>query len=149
MMRRLTRLAILAAAIGAACGWSRGANAQDGPAASPAASAGVVTVDAGCGPGCQPWQYGNPDLFYNFYVPNNCGVPAAMYVAPRPVPQTVGHTYYTYQPLMPHEFMYSHYRTYRKAYDDGRGINRTNVKWYSNPVSTTLKDIRWALTIPR
>ena len=31
---------------------------------------------------------------------------AGMYPAPHPVPQNVGSSYYTYQPLMPHEHMY-------------------------------------------
>jgi hypothetical protein len=108
-------------------------------------------VGGACGPyACRPWEYGNPALFYNFYAPNNCGgAPAAMYVAPYPVPQFVGHTYYTYQPLMPHEFMYPHARTYRNYYDEGRGINRTKVHWYSNPVVTVLKDVRQAVKIPR
>jgi hypothetical protein len=111
---------------------------------------GHLRAAHGCGPACHPWQYGNPDLFYNFYVPNNCGgVPAALYVAPLPVPQFVGHTYYTYQPFMPHEFLYPHYRTYRKSYDCGRGINRTFAAWYSNPVVTVVKDVRQAVKIPR
>ena len=58
---------------------------------------------------CRPYEYGNPDLFYNFYVPPNCGgMGAAMYQAPQAVPPLVGQTYYTYQPLMPHEHMYEH-----------------------------------------
>jgi len=48
------------------------------------------------------------DLFANYQVgPNPSGAAAAMYVSPRPVPARVGHTYTTYQPLMPHEFMYN------------------------------------------
>ena len=58
-----------------------------------------------------------PDLFYNFYVPPvpagaYPGVGAQLYVAPRPVPPRVGHTWYTYPPFMPHEFLYKHRRHY-------------------------------------
>src|SRR5690242_9810546 len=64
-----------------------------------------------CGP------YSRPDLFYNYYVPpRNCGgyggVGAEMYLSPLPTPPLVGHTYITYQPLMPAEFMYRHHRCY-------------------------------------
>jgi hypothetical protein len=99
---------------------------------------------------CNPWQYGSQDLFYNFYAPNYVGtVPAQLYVAPRPVPGSVGHTYVNYQPLMPHEFTYPHHRTYRKWYDCGRGMNRTKVTWSCNPVTTTLQGIRDAVRLPR
>ena len=99
---------------------------------------------------CRPWEYGRPDLFYNFYMPNNCGgVPAQMYIAPRPVPALVGHTYYTYQPFMPHEFTYPHHRTYRRYYDEGRGMTRAKATWYCEPVSTTLKGMRNAIRLPR
>ncbi len=61
------------------------------------------------------------DLFYNYYYPNcpgavaaGGGVPVQMYPCPLPVPQRVGHTYITYQPLLPHEFMYPHSRTYHR-----------------------------------
>ena len=53
-------------------------------------------------------------MFYNYYAqpgPYN-GAAAEMYVCPRPVPAHVGHTWVTYQPLMPHEFMYKHKRSY-------------------------------------
>jgi hypothetical protein len=58
-----------------------------------------------------------PDVFYNFYVPpvaagNYPGLGAQLYVSPRPVPPRVGHTWYTYPPFMPHEFLYKHHRRY-------------------------------------
>ncbi len=99
---------------------------------------------------CNPWQYGNQDLFYNYYTPNNVGaVPAQMYVSPRPIPGSVGHTYVTYQPFMPHEFTYPHHRTYRKNYDCGRGLNRTKVEWSCSPVTTAYHGIRNAIRLPR
>ncbi len=90
-----------------------------------------------------------PDLFYNFYVPNSCGSPAAAYPAPYPTPNLVGHTYVTYQPLMPHEWLYKHHRTYPQYYNGGRGLNRTTVKWQGTPVLTTVKGLRDIIRLPR
>ncbi len=72
----------------------------------------------------------SPDLFYNFYVPPTgfAGVGAELYPSPRPVPPLVGHTYVTYQPLMPHEFLYRHSRTYWR-YNPGAGWTRAKVSW--------------------
>ncbi len=76
-------------------------------------------------------NYGQPDLFYNYYVnPSHGGMGAAMYLSPRPVPAYVGHTYITYQPLMPHEFLYRHHHKYHRYYNDGRGLTRTSVKYW-------------------
>lgn len=71
-----------------------------------------------------------PDLFYNYYVPPGpCGgVGARLYIAPVPTPPLVGHTYVTYQPLMPHEFLYRHHRTYLR-YHPRAGWTRTLVIW--------------------
>ncbi len=76
-----------------------------------------------------------PGLFYNYYVPpGGCGgTGAQLYVAPRPTPPVVGHTYHTYQPLMPHEFLYKHRRTYTSRNPDG-GRTRTTVTWGGSPV---------------
>jgi len=53
------------------------------------------------------------DLFANYYEgPQPSGTVAQMYVSPLPVPPHVGHTYTTYQPLMPHEYLYRHTRTH-------------------------------------
>ena len=72
-----------------------------------------------------------PDLFYNFYVPpGDCGgVAAQLYLRPRPTPPLVGHTYVTYQPLMPHEFLRRHHRTYWRR-NPGAGWTRTTVIWW-------------------
>jgi hypothetical protein len=87
----------------------------------------------------QPWtEQSHPDVFYNYYVPGNGGVPAQAYPAPLPAPAVAGWTYYTYQPLMPHEFLYHHRRTYYQYYDQGRGLNRTTVRWYGTPVRSAL-----------
>jgi hypothetical protein len=69
-------------------------------------------------------------LFYNYYAPTQGGgIPAGIYPAPRQVPLVVGHTYNTYQPLMPHEFMYRHYRAYHHYYNNGMGFTRTSVRY--------------------
>ena len=70
------------------------------------------------------------DLFYNYYVAPGpyCGPAARLYVAPQPVPAYVGHTYVTYQPLMPHEMLYRHNRSYY-TYNQGSGWTRTNVRY--------------------
>jgi hypothetical protein len=75
--------------------------------------------------------YGQPDLFYNYYAWPSCtGLGAELYISPRPVPPWVGHTFITYQPLYPHEFMYSHHRTYHRYYNGGQGLNRTHVSYH-------------------
>ena len=76
--------------------------------------------------------YGSPDLFYNYYAWPSCtGLGAELYISPRPVPPHVGNTYITYQPLMPHEFLYSHHRVYHRYYNGGQGLNRTFVHYRS------------------
>jgi len=69
------------------------------------------------------------DLFANYQVGSSpCGAAAAMYVSPRPIPANVGHTYTTYQPLMPHEFMYKHKRS-NYAHVPGAGWSRSKTRY--------------------
>ncbi|MEM6799135.1 MAG: hypothetical protein AAF589_06445 [Planctomycetota bacterium] len=69
------------------------------------------------------------DLFYNYYVgPEPSGTAAQMYVSPMPVPERVGHTYGTYQPLYPHEFTYGHKRSWW-THNPGAGWTRTKVRY--------------------
>jgi len=70
------------------------------------------------------------DLFYNFYVPpvGPESVGAELYLCPRPTPPLVGHTYVTYPPLMPHEFLYKHARHYKTIQPDAPKT-RTTVRW--------------------
>ena len=83
---------------------------------------------------CQYRYYGQPNLFGNYYTWGNCGaIPAALYVSPKPIPPHVGWTYITYQPLYPHEFMYTHQRTYHRYYNGGQGLNRTSVHYRYSP----------------
>jgi len=70
------------------------------------------------------------DLFYNYYAQPGpyCGAAAEMYVSPKPVPPHVGHTWYTYQPFYPHEYLYKHQRAYY-THNPGAGWRRTNVRY--------------------
>ena len=71
------------------------------------------------------------DLFYNYYVPPGGygGVGAQMYACPRPTPPWVGHTYVTYPPLMPHQFLHKHFQVYRRNHS-ASGRTRTIAIWY-------------------
>ena len=71
------------------------------------------------------------DLFYNYYSPpvGYRSVGAQLYPCPRPTPPLVGHTYVTYQPLMPHEFLYKHHRVYKTKRTDAPNT-RTRVRWW-------------------
>lgn len=75
-------------------------------------------------------SYQDPnDLFYNYYVgPEPSGTAAGMYVSPLPVPEFVGHTYTTYQPFMPHEYLYQHHRSYY-THHPAAGWTRTKVRY--------------------
>ncbi len=101
--------------------------------------------------GCVGRGYGYPDLFYNYYTQGNCNATnAQMYVAPVPVPPTVGHTFYTYQPFMPEEMLYWHTNRYHKYYDNGRGMNHTKVHYFSPPVRQAASNFYWnQIRIPR
>ncbi len=88
------------------------------------------------------------DLFYNFYVPPvDCGCPgvgAKLYLCPRPSPPLVGHTYVTYQPLMPSEFLYTHHRNYKTCHCDAPPTH-TTVRWHGCGLSGFLPT-KWTLT---
>ncbi len=85
----------------------------------------VLTI---AGEAAAEWR-NSPDLLYNYYAqPGYAGLGATLYPSPRPTPPLVGHTQVTYQPLMPHESLYPHYRTYRRQNPDG-GWTRTRVIW--------------------
>lgn len=126
----------------------------DDPEPVPAVIDGDAAIEAipelfpGAVEGAVPYGYGvrEPDLFYNYYAPSTAGgAPAQLYLAPRPVPERVGHTYYTYQPLYPHEYMYPHYREYytykgnyhhygcANSYDS---LNRTTVRYQRGNLSS-------------
>ena len=74
-------------------------------------------------------------LFSQYTTQGQGGATAGKYPAPHPVPSYVGESYYTYQPLMPHEMMYEHQRNYYNYYNDGSfkgggpSLNVTSVRW--------------------
>jgi hypothetical protein len=91
------------------------------------------------GPGSQAraevFRHSAPsDLFYNYYAPSagDGSVGAKLYPCPRPTPPLVGHTYVTYPPLSPHEFLYPHHRVYRTQHEDA-APTRTSVRWNCRP----------------
>ena len=87
---------------------------------------------------CRQWPTYTPNLNNNYLTPAYCGAnPAQLYVSPGPVPAWVGHTYITYEPLMPHNQMYPHYDSYHRYHDQGRGLTRTKVV-YPKPVFKTM-----------
>jgi hypothetical protein len=72
------------------------------------------------------------DVFYNYYVgpaPYAGGAAAGIFPSPVPTPPLVGHTYITYQPFMPNEFLYKHHRTYHRHHP-GHGWVQTQVVWW-------------------
>jgi hypothetical protein len=78
------------------------------------------------------------NLFSQYYTqPGASTTQAGMYMAPHYVPANVGHSYYTYQPLMPHEMMHQHTRNYYNYYNTGgyyggyNALNKTQVRWQS------------------
>jgi hypothetical protein len=75
------------------------------------------------------------DLFYNYYVPpvGDQSVGAEMYLCPRPTPPLVGHTYISYQPLLPHEMLYRHCRHYKTIHEDAPPTH-TKVHWNRRPL---------------
>lgn len=112
-MLRTLRLAASAAAVVVALNWlaARSASAQDY-----------------CSRGFRP------DLFYNYYVaPVPCNgfgaMGAQLYVSPRPVPPLVGWTYITYQPLLPHEFLYPHSRVYYTPNGPYAPVTKTHITY--------------------
>ena len=95
--------------------------------------------------------YGQPDLFYNNYTQGYANsTNAQMYVSPVPVPPNVGHTYGTYQPFYPEEYLYWHKNRFHNYYDNGRGMNRTRATYYAPPVRQAVSNIYWNyLRLPR
>ena len=70
-------------------------------------------------------------VFANYYAPGDSAT-AELYLCPRPTPPLVGHTWITYQPLMPHEFLYTHHRKY-VTINPGARRTVTHVRWGHNP----------------
>lgn len=124
---------------------------QGGSGAVLSGDGSAVYADGLYGGAVQGREYGQPDLFYNFYTQGAANAAnAQMYVAPVPVPPHVGHTFLTYQPFYPHEMLYKHNDRFHNYYDGGRGMNRTNVKYTYPPVKTAVSNFYWnVLRLPR
>ncbi len=70
------------------------------------------------------------DLFPSYWAPAAPGaISAPLYVAPVPTPPYVGHTWVTYQPLYPHEFLYPHRKVIVRKNPQG-GWTRVSVCWW-------------------
>ena len=105
------------------------------------AAAVVSVISLAAAPALAQFGTGNSanNLFSQYHTqPGASMVQAGMYPAPHYVPANVGHTYYTYQPLMPHEMMYQHSRNYYNYYNTGGfygcgndSLNKTQVRWQS------------------
>ena len=77
------------------------------------------------------YSVANQALFYTYYIGAGYpgAYPAAMHLCPRPTPPLVGHTFITYQPFHPHEFMYRHHRVYTRRHCHG-GTTRTRISYH-------------------
>lgn len=90
-----------------------------------------------------------PPIFSNYYVPPYGGPGAQLYISPRPTPPLVGHTYITYQPVMPHEFMVPHHRTYYGYNTGSSGWTKTKVCWSYNPFNQVWHKPQQVMPNPR
>lgn len=78
------------------------------------------------------------NLFSQYATPDGPNLTTAgIYPAPYDSPRLGAQSYYTYQPLMPHEMMYQHNRNYYNYYNTGGyyggydSLNKTQVRWQS------------------
>lgn len=92
---------------------------------------------------------GTQPLFENYFTQGNANqATAGMYMSPIGVPGNVGHTYYTYQPFYPHQYLYQHHDRYHSYYDGGRGMNRTSAKYYAPPARSAVHWIHKSIQLP-
>ena len=85
----------------------------------------------------------SPDLFYNYYQGANAEHTAGMYPAPYAIPSITGQTYFTYQPFLPHEYMYTHSRSYYRMANFNQGLNRTHVTYKPNAATSMRQMFHW------
>ncbi len=121
---------------------------ESGSCASGDCGGAVETANGG---GMNRRTFGQPDLFYNYYTQGYANrANAQLYISPNPVPPHVGHTYYTYQPFYPHEYLYGHKNRFHNYYDNGRGMNRTRAVYSTKPIHSAISNIYWnKLRLPR
>jgi len=92
---------------------------------------------------------GTQPLFENYFTQGNANqATAGMYISPIGVPGHVGHTYYTYQPFYPHQYLYQHHDRYHSYYDGGRGLNRTHATYMAPPVRTSVHRLHKSIQLP-
>ncbi len=97
-----------------------------------AACAGAASAQAPVTYGMGPVPQAIPPLTYNYYYPPQGAAPypPRMYLCPRPVPEFVGYTWISYEPMAPHEFLWrNHGRRYYRDHGDG-GSTITTINWY-------------------
>ncbi len=101
----------------------------------------------------------SPNPLFSQYATGGAGMTnAGLYPAPHYSPQLGAQSYYTYQPLMPHEMMYQHSRNYYNYYNTGgymggnNSLNKTSVRWQSGtnhmgplPFSTGLGNLNYRM----
>lgn len=76
----------------------------------------------------------NQPLFYNYYADGAGATPAQLYLSPRPVPAFVGHTYVTYPPLLPHQYLYQHnHRWVRQDASGRRTVTTARYRAWPGP----------------
>ena len=123
-----------------------GANAQ-AATGSPACQGHPGKTCSECVPGDSPVS----DLFYNYYVDPRCGAvyAASMYHAPHATPGMAGGVYCTYQPFLPHEYMYCHDRVYHRLSNQKQGLNRTHVTYRPMVGQIIATNFNWLFGIPR
>jgi hypothetical protein len=99
--------------------------------------------------GYRPMYNSANNVFNNYFTQGSANqATAAAYISPVGVPGWVGHTYITYEPLYPHEFMHHHQHRYHSYYDGGAGLNRTSVHYYSPPARTAATRVFKKLQLP-
>jgi len=92
---------------------------------------------------------GTQPLFENYFTQGNANqATAGMYISPIGVPGNVGHTYYTYQPFYPHQYLYQHHDRYHSYYDGGRGLNRTHATYMAPPVRSSVHWLHKSIQLP-
>jgi hypothetical protein len=92
---------------------------------------------------------GTQPLFENYFTQGNANqATAGMYMSPIGVPGNVGHTYYTYQPFYPHQYLYQHHDRYHSYYDGGRGLNRTHASYTAPPARSAVHWLHKSIQLP-
>ncbi|MEQ1828107.1 MAG: hypothetical protein ABL921_19260 [Pirellula sp.] len=150
-LRKVSTAVLVGVGIGFAANFENNAQAQCASGSCGGAMAGSYVPGSGgadsfanmLGKGTQP-------LFDNYFTRGHANqAEAGLYISPIGVPGWVGHTYNTYQPLYPHQYLYQHHDRYHSYYDQGMGLNRTSAKYYAPPVRTAGKKIYKMIEIPR